>query len=150
MKGVRDSRACSLILVEVGRRNSTLEFTLQILARQAHRNGLSILAASQYGRTHDRGQHTCFLASKNFLPRRPGSNGTTRSSARKRSFSLRSKRRASKGLNLPFSFVTPTTREMNLMLFASSRSLYSLCGSLVMRQTGEVRGSTRGCARGLQ
>jgi hypothetical protein len=91
-----------------------------------------------------------FFAWKNFLPRSPGSSGTTRSSARKRPFSCKSSRRASNGLNLPFSFVMPTTRLINLMPCDSRRSLYSRWGSLVIKHTGVVRGSTRGCLIGLR
>ena len=90
-----------------------------------------------------------FFAVKNIFPRRRGRSGMTRSSARKSPFSRSSARRASNGLNFPFSFSTPTTRLMNLTPACSRRSLYSRCGSLVMRQTAESRGSTRGYLTGL-
>lgn len=87
---------------------------------------------------------THFLALKKALPRSFGSNGMTRSSARNKPFSLRSILRASKGLNFPLSLLIPTTREINLMLFDSNKSLYSLCGSFVIKHIGVVRGSMRG------
>lgn len=69
-----------------------------------------------------------------FFPRSLGSIGTIRSSARKRSCSLMSARRASKGANLPFNFETPTTRCTCVIFSATIRSLYSLCGSALRRQ----------------
>jgi hypothetical protein len=87
---------------------------------------------------------TYFLALKKAFPRSFGSNGITRSSARNKPFSLRSILRASKGLNFPLSFWTPTTFEINLMLLDSNRSLYSLCGSFVIKHIGVVRGSISG------
>ena len=85
-----------------------------------------------------------FLALKKAFPRSFGSNGITRSSARNKPFSLRSILRASKGLNFPLSFWIPTTREINLMLCVSNKSLYSLCGSFVIKHIEDVRGSMRG------
>ena len=90
-----------------------------------------------------------FLALNHFEPRRRGKSGMTRSSARNMPFSLRRSRRASYALNFPFNFSSPTTRDMNLMLCRSRRSLYSRCGSLVIKHTPDVRGSTRVCFRGL-
>lgn len=92
---------------------------------------------------------TYFFAWKNALPSSLGRRGTTRSSARKSPFSRRSIRRASKGFHLPLSFSMPTTRETNLTLFSASRSLYSRCGSLVIRQMPELRGSMSGWASAL-
>jgi hypothetical protein len=92
---------------------------------------------------------THFLASNHFEPSNGGSNGMTRSSAKNIPVSLRSNLRASKDLNFPFSFATPTTLEINLMPWDWRRSLYSRWGSLVIRQTALVRGSTMGCTIGL-
>ena len=92
---------------------------------------------------------THFLASNHLEPNNFGNNGIIRSSARNRSFSLRSILLASNALNLPFNFSTPTTLEMNFMLCVSRRSLYCRCGSLVSRHTELVRGSTRGWTMGL-
>ena len=90
-----------------------------------------------------------FFASNHLLPKIPGNNGTTRSSARNIPFSFSNIRRASKGLNLPLSFVIPITREINLIPFDSIRSLYSRWGSFVIRHIEDVRGSTREWTIGL-
>lgn len=71
------------------------------------------------------------------------------SSARNIPFSLSSIRRASYGLNLPLSFDIPTTLDMNLIPFPSNKSLYSRCGSFVIKHIGVVLGSTSGCLIGL-
>ena len=73
----------------------------------------------------------------------------TRSSARKSAFSRSKARRASNDLNFPLSFSIPTTRLINRTPVSSRRSLYSRCGSLVIRQMADVRGSTRGYFIGL-
>lgn len=93
---------------------------------------------------------THFFALNHSFPNNLGSRGITRSSARKRPFSLNNRRRASNPLNLPFNFSIPTTLEINLMLLASRRSLYSRWGSFVIKHTAVSRGSTRGCSRGLR
>lgn len=92
---------------------------------------------------------TNFFAVKNIFPSRRGRRGMTRSSARKSVFSRSKARRASNDLNFPLSFSIPTTRLINRTPASSRRSLYSRCGSLVMRQTADVRGSTRGYFIGL-
>lgn len=92
---------------------------------------------------------TNFFAVKNIFPSRRGRRGMTRSSARKSAFSRSKARRASNDLNFPFSFSIPTTRLINRTPAFSRRSLYSRCGSLVMRQTADVRGSTKGYFIGL-
>ena len=86
---------------------------------------------------------------KNIFPRRRGRRGMTRSSARKSAFSRSKARRASNDLNFPLSFSIPTTRLINRTPASSRRSLYSRCGSLVIRQMDDVRGSTRGYFIGL-
>jgi hypothetical protein len=92
---------------------------------------------------------TNFFAVKNIFPSRRGRRGMTRSSARKSAFSRSKARRASNDLNFPLSFSIPTTRLINWTPASSRRSLYSRCGSLVMRQMADVRGSTRGYFIGL-
>lgn len=73
----------------------------------------------------------------------------TLSSARKSPFSFNNSRRASNALNFPFNFAIPTTRDINLMFLLSRRSLYSRCGSFVIKQIDVVLGSTRGYSIGL-
>lgn len=94
-------------------------------------------------------RQTHFLASNHFEPSNFGSNGMTLSSARKSPFSFNNSRRASNALNFPFNFAIPTTRDINLMFLLSRRSLYSRCGSFVIKQIDVVLGSTRGCSIGL-
>ena len=106
-----------------------------------------VVVSAWRAKKNNEGTH--FFASKNFLPNNPGSKGTTRSSAKNKPFSCRRSLRASNGLNFPFNFVMPTTRLINLMPCESSKSLYSRCGSFVIKQTEDVRGSTRGCFKGL-
>jgi len=91
----------------------------------------------------------CFFASNHFEPNNFGNNGMIRSSAKNRPFSLRSILLASNALNFPFNFSSPTTREINLILCVSRRSLYCRCGSLVIKQTEVVRGSTKGWTIGI-
>lgn len=98
---------------------------------------------------NDDARATHFLASNHLLPKSPGNKGMTRSSARNIPFSLSSIRLASKGLNFPLNFVMPTTRDINLIPLDSKRSLYSRWGSFVIKQIGDVRGSTSGCTIGL-
>ena len=87
---------------------------------------------------------TYFLALKKAFPRSFGSNGITRSSAKNKPFSFKSILRASKGLNFPLSFWMPMTLETNLTLLDSSRSLYSRCGSFVIKHIEVARGSISG------
>lgn len=69
--------------------------------------------------------NTHFFASNHLTPNNFGRSGITLSSARNMPFSFNNILRASKGFHLPLSFVMPTTRCINLTLFAASRSLYS-------------------------
>ena len=95
------------------------------------------------------GRQTYFFALKKAFPRSFGNSGITRSSAKNKPFSFKSILRASNGLNFPLSFSTPTVLEINLMLCDSNRSLYSRCGSFVIKHIGVVRGSISGWDNGL-
>ena len=110
--------------MEIGGVNSSLELGLQILSSELNGDGLPMKKLELEVDKRIKIAH--FLALKNAFPSSGGSNGITRSSARKRSFSLRSNLRASNGLNLPLSFVIPTTLETKRIFFSSSKSLYSL------------------------
>jgi hypothetical protein len=93
---------------------------------------------------------TYFFASNHIFPSSLGKSGMIRSSAKNKPCSRRSCRLVSNGLNFPLSFSSPTTRAMNLIPSASSLSLYSRWGSLVIRHIGVVRGSTIGYLMGLE
>lgn len=141
-------RACPLVLVHIRRLDGPLELAFEIFARQTDRDGLSTRRVNWHARTLQK--PTYFLASNHFEPSNRGRRGITRSSARNMAFSFNSSRRASNALNFPLSFSTPTTLDMNLMPCRSRRSLYSRWGSLVIRHTPDVRGSTTGYFRGLR
>jgi hypothetical protein len=137
-------------LVHVGRVNGTFQFTFEILALKAHGDGLPVARARLFNGVSVSSLHnTHFFAVKNIFPSRRGRRGMIRSSARKSAFSRSRARRASNDLNFPLSFSMPTTRLMNRTPACSRRSLYSRCGSFVMRQIADERGSTRGYLIGL-
>lgn len=123
-----DIRARSLVLMHVRCRDSAFEFTFQVLPCETDRNGLpehNVVSLAPYHLYKDSNRNTHFFALKNRLPNSLGSRGTTRSSAKNRPFSAKSILLASNGLNLPFNFSIPTTREMKLILCEARRSLYS-------------------------
>lgn len=145
----RNVRASALILVHIRRRYRSFQFALEIFASQTYRYRLSDNRLAQPFPPKKTSQLAYFFASNHLLPNNPGRSGTTLSSARNMPFSLSSILRASKGLNLPLSFVIPITREINLIPCDSSSSLYSRWGSFVIRHTAFVRGSMSGCSIGL-
>lgn len=129
--------------------DGALKFTFEILTLQADGDRLSVTNPFQSVELSIWLHDTHFFAAKNAFPSRRGRRGMTRSSARKSAFSRSRARRASNDLNFPLSFSTPTTRLTNRTPAFSRRSLYSRCGSFVMRQIADERGSTRGYLIGL-